>query len=103
MGREALKASGIERSEIDRVEREYRLRDCERLERQTETGDHRAGWERAFTPERALPDEEVGSTGQGPGCSRYSSSAWTMASTTSSWAPSQPRTWICASAQDGRR
>jgi monovalent cation:proton antiporter-2 (CPA2) family protein len=63
MGREALKASGIERSEIDRVEREYRSRDCERLERQTETGDLRAGWERAFTPERALPDEEVGSTG----------------------------------------
>jgi len=63
MGREALKASGIERSEIDRVEREYRSRDCERLERQTETGDLRAGWERAFTPERALPDEEVGSPG----------------------------------------
>jgi monovalent cation:proton antiporter-2 (CPA2) family protein len=58
MGREALKASGIERSEIERVEREYRSRDCERLERQTETGDLKAGWERAFTPERALPDEE---------------------------------------------
>ncbi|MFL6725102.1 MAG: cation:proton antiporter [Sphingomicrobium sp.] len=63
MGREALKASGIERSEIDRVEREYRSRDCERLERQTETGDLRAGWERAFTPERALPDKEAGSSG----------------------------------------
>ena len=63
MGRKALKASGIDRSEIDRVEREYRSRDCERLERQTETGDLRAGWERAFTPERALPDEEVGSPG----------------------------------------
>jgi glutathione-regulated potassium-efflux system protein KefB len=63
MGREALKASGIERSEIERVEREYRSRDCERLERQTETGDLKAGWERAFTPERALPDEEeAGST-----------------------------------------
>ena len=35
MGRAALKASGIEPSEIDRVEREYRLRDCERLERQS--------------------------------------------------------------------
>jgi len=62
MGRAALKASGIDRSEIDRVEREYRSRDCERLERQTETGDLSAGWERAFTPERALPDEEAGST-----------------------------------------
>jgi monovalent cation:proton antiporter-2 (CPA2) family protein len=61
MGRAALKASGIEASEIDRVEREYRMRDCERLERQAESGDIRAGWERAFTPEQALPDEEVGS------------------------------------------
>ncbi|MFL6763838.1 MAG: cation:proton antiporter [Sphingomicrobium sp.] len=63
MGREALQASGIDRSEIERVEREYRSRDCERLERQTETGDLKAGWDRAFTPERALPDEEeAGST-----------------------------------------
>lgn len=59
MGREALKANGIGRSEIDRVEREYRSRDCERLERQAETGDARAGWDRAFTPDQALPDEEV--------------------------------------------
>ena len=43
MGRAALKASGVEPSEIDRVEREYRLRDCERLERQAETGDLHAG------------------------------------------------------------
>jgi monovalent cation:proton antiporter-2 (CPA2) family protein len=62
MGREALKASGIDQAEIERVEREYRSRDCERLERQTETGDLKAGWESAFTPERALPDEEAGST-----------------------------------------
>src|SRR4030095_1838292 len=34
MGRAALKASGIDPREIDRVEREYRMRDCERLERQ---------------------------------------------------------------------
>lgn len=59
MGREALRANGIERSEIDRVEREYRSRDCERLERQAETGDFRAGWERAFSPDQPLPDEEV--------------------------------------------
>ena len=58
MGRAALKANGIERSEIDRVEREYRMRDCERLERQAKTGDIKAGWERAFTADRALPDEE---------------------------------------------
>jgi monovalent cation:proton antiporter-2 (CPA2) family protein len=62
MGREALKASGIDQAEINRVEREYRSRDCERLERQTETGDLKAGWDRAFTAERALPDEEAGGT-----------------------------------------
>jgi monovalent cation:proton antiporter-2 (CPA2) family protein len=58
MGRAALKANGIAASEIDRVEREYRMRDCERLERQAKTGDIKAGWERAFTADRALPDEE---------------------------------------------
>ena len=59
MGRAALRNSGIEPSEIDRVEREYRLRDCERLERQAETGDIRAGLERSFAPDRGLPDEEA--------------------------------------------
>jgi len=62
MGRAALKDAGIDPGEIDRVDREYRLRDCERLERQTETGDLRAGLERSFSPDRALPDEKVGST-----------------------------------------
>ena len=59
MGRAALRASGIPRDEIGRVEREYRSRDCERLERQAATGDIKAGWERAFTPERPLPEEEI--------------------------------------------
>ena len=59
MGRAALRASGIPRDEIERVEREYRSRDCERLERQAATGDIKAGWERAFTPERPLPEEEI--------------------------------------------
>ena len=63
MGREALKANGIDRSEIDRVEREYRSRDCERLERQAETGDAKAGWDRAFTPDQALPDLDVDAPG----------------------------------------
>jgi voltage-gated potassium channel Kch len=57
MGRKALKAIGIEQGEVDRVEREYRLRDCERLERQSATGDLHAGEERAFGADRALPDE----------------------------------------------
>ena len=59
MGKAALKASGIDRGEVDRVEREYRMRDCERLERQSATGDLAAGLERSFGPDRALPDSEV--------------------------------------------
>jgi voltage-gated potassium channel Kch len=58
MGRAALKASGVEQSEIDRVDRAYRMRDCERLELQSSTGDLHAGQERAFSAERALPEEE---------------------------------------------
>ena len=57
MGRAALKASGIEAREIDRVEREYRLRDCERLELQSATGDLHAGEERSFS-RGPLPDAE---------------------------------------------
>jgi hypothetical protein len=59
MGRAALKAVGFSAEEVERVDREYRLRDCERLERQSESGDIRAGWERAFTQDRALPDEKA--------------------------------------------
>ena len=58
MGKAALRASGIDAQEISRVEGEYRMRDCERLERQQETGDLRAGWETAFGENRPLPDEE---------------------------------------------
>ena len=57
MGRRALKAVGIAGNEIDRVDGEYRLRDCERLERQSATGDLHAGEDRAFGPDRSLPDE----------------------------------------------
>ena len=59
MGRAALEVIGVDHEEIDRVDFEYRLRDCERLERQSETGDLRAGIERSFAPDRALPDEDV--------------------------------------------
>jgi len=58
MGRAALKASGIEAREVERVEREYRMRDCDRLERQSATGDLHAGEETAFTA-GPLPDVEV--------------------------------------------
>ena len=57
MGRRALSAVGIEPGEVERVEREYRLRDCERLERQSATGDLHAGEDRSFGADRALPDE----------------------------------------------
>ncbi|HEU5483181.1 MAG TPA: monovalent cation:proton antiporter-2 (CPA2) family protein [Sphingomicrobium sp.] len=56
MGKAALKASGIDQAEVDRVEREYRLRDCERLERQGATGDLHAGAERSFAA-GPLPDD----------------------------------------------
>jgi monovalent cation:proton antiporter-2 (CPA2) family protein len=59
MGRAALKASGIDKSEIDRVDREYRMRDCERLERQSATGDLHAGLALSFSAERALPDDKA--------------------------------------------
>jgi monovalent cation:proton antiporter-2 (CPA2) family protein len=59
MGRAALKATGIEKQEIDRVDREYRMRDCERLELQASTGDLHAGQERAFAPDRGLPESKA--------------------------------------------
>ena len=43
MGRSALKASGIGQEEVDRVDRAYRARDCERLELQSSSGDLHAG------------------------------------------------------------
>ncbi len=55
MGRAALEAMGVKEEEINRVDFEYRKRDCERLELQSSTGDMRAGLERSFSPDRALP------------------------------------------------
>ena len=58
MGRAALKAVGLPSGEIDRVDREYRLRDCERLERQSATGDLHAGvGADRSRPDQPLPDE----------------------------------------------
>ncbi len=59
MGKAALRASGVPPHESERVEHEYRLRDCDRLERQRETGDIRAGWENSFGDGRPLPDEKA--------------------------------------------
>jgi len=56
MGREALLRLGVAHREVDRVEEAYRARDCERLERQTATGDLHAAAERMFRPDRPLAD-----------------------------------------------
>ena len=47
MGNAALHRLRIADREVDRVEREYRLRDSERLQAQSETGDFHAGAERS--------------------------------------------------------
>ena len=59
MGRKALAMLGIDETEVERVEQAYRLRDCERLERQVEAGDYRAGRDQIFAENRALADPEV--------------------------------------------
>jgi len=56
MGREALLKLGVARREVDRVEEAYRSRDCERLERQSATGDLHAASERMFRADRPLAD-----------------------------------------------
>jgi voltage-gated potassium channel Kch len=60
MGREALITLGVARREAERVEREYRERDLERLEAQTVTGDLHAKFDRSFGVGRPLPDEAAG-------------------------------------------
>ena len=57
MGREALIKLGVARREAERVEREYRERDLERLEAQTVSGDLHAKFDRSFGVDRPLPDE----------------------------------------------
>ena len=60
MGREALRRLRIADREMERVEREYRSRDSERLQRQSETGDLHAGAERSFGADRPLADDSPG-------------------------------------------
>ncbi|CAA9523502.1 MAG: Inner membrane protein, KefB/KefC family [uncultured Sphingomonas sp.] len=59
MGSAALRRLGIAGREVGRVEREYRTRDSERLQLQSETGDLHAGKDRSFGEDRSLPDEPV--------------------------------------------
>jgi glutathione-regulated potassium-efflux system protein KefB len=56
MGRRALLELGIAKREVERVESEYRSRDCERLELQGATGDLHALQETVFRPGHALAD-----------------------------------------------
>ncbi len=58
MGREALRKLGLAEREVERVEREYRQRDSERLSIQSETGDLHAAKERMFRPDRPLANED---------------------------------------------
>lgn len=58
MGREALVRLGVSEREAERVEREYRNRDEERLELQSETGDLHTGKERMFGAGRSLGDDK---------------------------------------------
>ncbi len=66
MGREALRRLRIADRELERVEHEYRLRDGERLQRQSETGDLHAGAERSFGADQPLADESA-EPGKAPG------------------------------------
>ena len=56
MGREALSLFGLEGDEVDRVEEQYRLRDRERLDQQSVSGDLHALSHRMFTPDNRLED-----------------------------------------------
>ena len=58
MGKAALEELGVSRTEVERVETEYRRRDAERLERQSESGDLHAGKELTFSDDNALPEED---------------------------------------------
>jgi len=57
MGREGLRKLGVAEREVGRVEREYRMRDQERLELQAASGDLHSGAERMFATDRGLDGE----------------------------------------------
>ena len=65
MGREALRSLGVPRREVERVEREYRTRDDERLQRQSETGDLHAAKEKMFSLDSPIDDPEPASASPG--------------------------------------
>jgi len=63
MGREALLSLGIAKREVERVEKQYRSLDAERLERQSATGDLRAAKDRMFSVDQPIDDEEAPAPG----------------------------------------
>ena len=62
MGRQALMKLGVSQREAERVEREYRERDLDRLDAQTSTGDLHAKFDRSFGVDRPLEDESKSPT-----------------------------------------
>lgn len=58
MGRDALKCFCVTDEEVERVEREFRRRDAERLRGQTQSGDLHDTSHLMFMPDRSLADEE---------------------------------------------
>lgn len=64
MGREALVKLGVSEREAQRVEREYRERDEDRLKLQSESGDIHTGKERMFGIDRPLADETPAADGR---------------------------------------
>ena len=57
MGRDALVALNVPQRDAERIEREYRRRDEDRLVAQSRTGDLHANKESIFTPARPLADD----------------------------------------------
>jgi monovalent cation:proton antiporter-2 (CPA2) family protein len=60
MGRQALMRLGVSQGETERVEREYRMRDCERLELQRSTGNLYSGRDRMFSADQPIEEEVAG-------------------------------------------
>jgi glutathione-regulated potassium-efflux system protein KefB len=58
LGREALRALGVDDREVERIEREYRRRDARRLELQSRSGDIRIARELMFKPDQPLEEGE---------------------------------------------
>jgi len=60
LARQSMHALGIDNSEIDQTEADYRERDAARLKVQSETGDLRAGMDRMFSQRNSALGEDCG-------------------------------------------